>query len=66
MAPIVALVVQSAAMSVAGQMVLLLLLTLAVMLAWLQPVKGAIIAFQWWFEMHGFRRDQPASEDPPG
>ncbi|MBB3991623.1 hypothetical protein GGR19_003061 [Croceicoccus naphthovorans] len=29
------------------------------MIGTLQPAKGAIIALQWWFEMHGFERFAP-------
>jgi uncharacterized protein (DUF983 family) len=28
------------------------------MLALLQPAKGAVIALQWWFGMHGFARER--------
>lgn len=31
-------------------------LSLALLLATLQPANGAIIALQWWFGMHGFKR----------
>jgi hypothetical protein len=29
------------------------------MIGLLQPAKGAIIAVQWWFGMHGFRKERP-------
>ncbi len=34
-------------------------LAMALMLAILQPAKGAVIAMQWWFGMHGFVRERP-------
>lgn len=37
---------------------LILPLTLALMLGFLRPAKGAIIAVQWWFGMHGFTRER--------
>lgn len=35
-------------------------LVLVLMLGMLQPAKGAVIAAQWWFGMHGFVRERPA------
>jgi len=34
-------------------------LALALMLITLQPAKGAIIAVQWWFGLHGFEKERP-------
>ena len=39
-----------------GLMVAIVSLATAMMLAMLQPAKGAIIAVQWWLGMHGFER----------
>jgi uncharacterized membrane protein YfcA len=36
---------------------------LALMIGLLQPAKGAIIALQWWFGMHGFVKERPAVID---
>ena len=33
-------------------------LTASLMLATLQPAKGAVIAMQWWNGMHGFIRER--------
>jgi uncharacterized protein (DUF983 family) len=30
------------------------------LLAFLQPAKGAVIAMQWWNGMHGFKQERPA------
>lgn len=37
---------------------ILLPLTLAMIMAMLQPSKGAVIAAQWWYGLHGFRRER--------
>ena len=37
---------------------ILMPLALAMLLGWLQPAKGAVIAQQWWFGMHGFKRER--------
>jgi uncharacterized protein (DUF983 family) len=34
-------------------------LATAMVLAGLQPIKGAVIALQWWLGMQGFRRERP-------
>jgi len=39
-------------------------LLVAMLLALLQPSKGAVIAMQWWHGMHGFRKERaPEGED---
>jgi uncharacterized protein (DUF983 family) len=40
-------------------------LTIALVLGLLQPVKGAIIGWQWANRMHGFDPDQPDGDDLP-
>lgn len=37
-------------------------LALAMMLGMLQPSKGAVIAAQWWYGLHGFRRERLPEE----
>lgn len=44
--------------------VILLPLATLMMLAMLQPAKGAVIAVQWWNGLHGFQRER-AEEPPP-
>jgi len=40
-------------------------LALVMMLGMLQPAKGAVVAAQWWFGMHGFLRERlPDAEEP--
>jgi uncharacterized protein (DUF983 family) len=38
-------------------------LAATLMLGLLQPAKGAIIAAQWWFGLHGFKRERPVAPD---
>jgi hypothetical protein len=40
-------------------------LTVALALGLLQPVKGAIVAWQWAQYMHGFDPDHADEDDPP-
>lgn len=39
-------------------------LTLILALAFIQPIKGAVIGLQWAMRMHGFGGDEPRPEDP--
>ena len=39
-------------------------LALVMLIALLQPSKGAVIALQWWNGMHGFKRERPEGENP--
>lgn len=41
---------------------ILIPLATVAMLGMLQPVKGGVIAAQWWFGMHGFERERPPHE----
>lgn len=58
MAPIIIALVSSDVLSTAWIGGLVVALSLACLLATLQPAKGAIIALQWWFGMHGFVRER--------
>jgi uncharacterized protein (DUF983 family) len=40
-------------------------LTVGLSLALLQPIKGAIVAWQWAQYMHGFDPDHADEDDPP-
>lgn len=64
-APVLILIGGSAALSMGAKIGLAMVLAGILMLALLQPAKGAIIALQWWMGMHGFRpagRDEVAAE----
>lgn len=46
-------------LSVTALLAIVLPLAVILMIELLQPAKGAIIALQWWFGMHGFRKERP-------
>lgn len=56
LAPLIIALVNHTDLPVWGLMVLIVSLAAVMMLATLQPAKGAIIAVQWWLGMHGFER----------
>jgi uncharacterized protein (DUF983 family) len=47
-------------LSVAAILAILMPSSAALMVGMLQPAKGAIIGMQWWFGMHGFRKERRA------
>lgn len=46
-------------------MVMWPLLSLVLCLALLQPIKGAVVGWQWAHRMHGFDPDSPEAAEPP-
>ncbi len=56
LAPVIIALVNHTNLPVWGLMVVIVSLATVMMLAMLQPAKGAIIAVQWWLGMHGFER----------
>lgn len=62
-APLIIALVRDAGLSVAALATIILPLAMVLMIVLLQPAKGAIIALQWWFGMHGFVRERPAVVD---
>ena len=58
MAPLIIVLVRDAQLSVPMLLAIILPLVLILMIGLLQPAKGAIIALQWWFGMHGFRKER--------
>ena len=61
MAPLIIALVRDADLSVPALMAVILPLAMTLMIGLLQPAKGAIIALQWWFGMHGFRKERPGT-----
>lgn len=59
MAPLIIALLRDAQLSVPALMMIILPLAMILMIGLLQPAKGAIIALQWWFGMHGFRKERP-------
>ena len=68
MAPIIIALIQETALSLAALAAIIVPLMLALMFGFLQPAKGAIIAMQWWFGMHGFVKERagPSTIDDEG
>lgn len=61
MGPLIILLVLDFALSPLALAALILPMTTAMILAMLQPAKGAVIAIQWWNGMHGFVRERAAA-----
>jgi len=61
MAPLIIALVRDTQLSVAMLLAMILPLAAGLMIGMLQPAKGAIIALQWWFGMHGFRKERPGT-----
>lgn len=56
LAPLIIMMVKDAGLSVGTLVAIIVPLAIVMMIGLLQPAKGAIIAVQWWFGMHGFQR----------
>lgn len=67
MAPLIISLSVDYALEPLTMMLITVPLALTMMLGLLQPAKGAVIAAQWWFGLHGFVRERlpesPAPED---
>ncbi|AMU91533.1 hypothetical protein ATM17_21175 [Sphingopyxis macrogoltabida] len=63
MAPIIIALVQDTKLSLIALAAIIVTAMLVLMIGFLQPAKGAIIALQWWFGMHGFTRERRAPEN---
>lgn len=59
MAPVIIALVRDAQLPLGALVAIILPLAIILMIALLQPAKGAIIALQWWFGMHGFKKERP-------
>ncbi|MEO7248476.1 MAG: DUF983 domain-containing protein [Novosphingobium sp.] len=64
LAPLMILLGLKTDLSVAGLLAILMPSATILMIGMLQPAKGAIIAVQWWFGLHGFIRERPIAVDP--
>src|SRR3546814_8814890 len=63
MAPIIIALVQETALSLAALAAIIVSSMLILMIGILQPAKGATIALQWWFGMHGFVKERGTSKE---
>lgn len=61
--PVIILLVRDYTLDPWALAAILLPLTTALILALLQPAKGAVIATQWWNGMHGFVRERMPETD---
>jgi uncharacterized protein (DUF983 family) len=62
LAPLLVILALDYALSIPATFAIVLPLAVVMMLGLLQPAKGAIIAAQWWFGLHGFKQERPAAE----
>lgn len=65
LAPLVIILSKDFDLGPAAMFSIIIPLALGMMLGTLQPSKGAVIAAQWWFGMHGFRQERPAESCEP-
>lgn len=69
LAPVLIAMVLELDLSAFAVLAIIVPLAVAMMLALLQPSKGAVIALQWWNGMHGFRKERrpdPVAADDGG
>ena len=58
MAPLIIFLTRDTELSATALAAIVLPLAVVLMVGLLQPAKGAIIALQWWFGMHGFHAER--------
>ena len=56
--PIMVALAMGTVLSVTVLMAILMPSAAVMLIAMLQPAKGAVIAMQWWFGLHGFKRER--------
>lgn len=59
--PVIISLVRDAEISLSMLAAIIFPLASVLMIGLLQPAKGAVIAVQWWFGMHGFQRERLSS-----
>lgn len=62
LAPVIILLAGDIQLSPLAAGFVILPLATVMVLAGLQPIKGAVIALQWWLGMQGFRRERPEQQ----
>ena len=63
LAPVIITLVVSYSLSPMELLAIIIPLALVMLIALLQPSKGAVIALQWWNGMHGFKRERANGEN---
>lgn len=66
LAPLIIMLAKDAGLSVGALMAIVVPLATIMIVGFIQPVKGAIIALQWWFGMHGFKAGKDRVPDSQG
>ena len=61
LAPVIIALVMKAQLGALALLAIIIPLAIVMMIALLQPSKGAVIALQWWNGMHGFRKERRAA-----
>lgn len=64
MAPIIIALIKDTQLSTTATAAIILPMMIGLMIGLIQPAKGAIIAIQWWFGMHGFEKERPPADQP--
>ena len=62
MAPVIIALIKDTQLSTAAAASIIFPMMIALMIGLIQPAKGAIIALQWWFGMHGFEKERPPAD----
>jgi uncharacterized protein (DUF983 family) len=65
LAPVVIAMIGSWGLSAWLTLAIILPVAVAMLLAMLQPTKGAVIAFLWWHGIGAFRQERRSPEEPP-
>ena len=63
LAPVIIALASDFDLSLLALFAIILPLALVMLIGFLQPSKGAVIAMQWWNGMHGFRRERLPEAD---
>ena len=58
--PFIAVLLLTFSLTTGQVLAILMPAAIVLLLAFLQPAKGAVIAMQWWLGMHGFKQERPA------
>lgn len=57
--PFIGVLLLAYELSATTVMAILMPAAVVMLIAFLQPAKGAVIAMQWWHGMHGFKQERP-------
>ena len=63
LAPILIMLVLDFELSILALTIIVFAMAIAMLMALIQPSKGAVIALQWWNGMHGFKRERALPDD---